>query len=58
MDIMYLDFQKLFDKVPHKRSVSKVVAHIYGIDGELLLRIENWLSKRKLRIVLNGQLVG
>ena len=31
VDIIYLDFQKAFDKVPHKRLLIKLKAH--GIDG-------------------------
>jgi len=34
VDVIYLDFQKGFDKVPHKRLAMKLAAH--GIDGELL----------------------
>ena len=48
----FLDFQKAFDKVPHKRLLHKVAAH--GIRGELLLRIENWLSGWKQK-PLNDQ---
>ena len=55
VDIIYLDFLKAFDKVPHKRLLHKLAAH--GIGGELLLWIENWLSGRKQRVrpTLNGQ---
>jgi len=53
VDIMYLDFQKAFDKVLHKRLLHKLAAH--GIRSELLLWIENWLSGRKQRVTLNGQ---
>ena len=53
MDIIYLDFQKAFDKIPHKRLLHKLAAH--GIRGELLLWIENWLSGWKQRVTLNGQ---
>jgi len=53
VDIIYLDFQKAFDKVPHKRLLHKLTAH--GIRGELLLWIENWLSGRKQRVTLNVQ---
>ena len=35
IDILYLDFQKAFDKVPHIRLISKLQA-AYGIDGNLL----------------------
>ena len=52
VDVVYLDFQKAFDKVPHKRLISKVKAH--GITGHLSNWIENWLSNRKQRVVING----
>ena len=32
MDIIYLDFQKAFDKVPHQRLLLKIKAHGIG-DG-------------------------
>ena len=44
-DILYLDFQKAFDKVPHKRLISKLQA--YGIDGNLLSWIISFLSNRR-----------
>ena len=54
LDVIYLDFQKAFDKVPHKRLLMKLQAH--GIDGEILRWIKGWLSLRKQRvIVINGQ---
>lgn len=53
VDIIYLDFQKAFDKVPHKRLLIKLKAH--GIDGMVLRWIENWLFKRKQRVVINGK---
>ena len=37
--IIYLDFQKAFDKVPHQRLLSKLRAH--GIRGNVLKWIEN-----------------
>jgi len=39
MDVIYLDFAKAFDKVPHQRLMSKVEAH--GIGG----RVSNWIKK-------------
>ena len=53
VDIIYLDFQKAFDKVPHKRLLVKLKAH--GIDGMVLRWIENWLCNRKQRVVINGK---
>ena len=48
VDVVYLDFQKAFDKVPHKRLVCKIRAH--GIGGRVLTWIENWLADRKQRV--------
>ena len=56
VDIIYLDFQKAFDKVSHRRLLMKLAAH--GLDGDILQWIENWLSNRKLRVILNGQYSG
>ena len=53
MDIIYLDFSKAFDKVPGRRLLNKCSG--LGIRGKLLAWIENWLSGRKQRVVLNGQ---
>lgn len=53
-DIIYLDFQKAFDKVPHKRLVKKLAAH--GIVGKVAFWIENWLKNRKQRVVINGEI--
>ena len=53
VDIVYLDFQKAFDKVPHQRLLAKLKSH--GIGGSVLLWIRNWLKDRKQRVGLNGQ---
>ena len=52
IDILYLDFQKAFDKVPHKRLMIKVRS--LGIDGEVARWVENWLYDRRQRVVVNG----
>ncbi len=39
--LIYLDFQKAFDKVPHKRLL------IHGIQDNILEWVENWLNNRK-----------
>ena len=54
VDVVYLDFQKAFDKVPHRRLVGKIRAH--GIGGRVLTWIENWLADRKQRVGINGSL--
>ena len=51
-DILYLDFSKAFDKVPHQRLLGKVRAH--GIDGKILGWIRSWLTDRRQRVVING----
>merc|ERR1712035_239348 len=53
IDIIYLDFQKAFDKVPHKRLLLKLKSH--GIQGSILKWINNWLNNRKQRVVINGK---
>jgi hypothetical protein len=52
IDLVYLDFAKAFDKVPHARLLSKVKAH--GICGNIANWIEEWLRDRKQKVVLNG----
>ena len=53
IDVIYLDFQKAFDTVPHKRLIQKLRG--YGVRGKLLSWIEDFLFDRKQRVVLNGQ---
>ena len=53
IDVIYLDFQKAFDKVPHKRLMLKVRA--LGIDGTVCNWIEKWLENREQRVVLLGK---
>lgn len=53
IDVIYLDFQKAFDKVPHKKLMKKVRA--LGIVGEVADWIEDWLSNRKQRVLINGE---
>ena len=52
VDVVYLDFQKAFDKVPQRRLVGKIRAH--SIRGRVLKWIENWLADRKQRVGING----
>ncbi|MCU7801386.1 MAG: reverse transcriptase family protein, partial [gamma proteobacterium symbiont of Lucinoma myriamae] len=52
IDVVFLDFQKAFDSVPHKRLIRKLYG--YGIRGTLLKWIEDFLSNRKQRVVVNG----
>jgi len=54
VDVIYLDFQKAFDKVPHRRLITKIEAH--GIGGEVLRWIQSWLQGRRQRVVLGKQM--
>ena len=57
IDVVYMDLQKAFDTVPHKRLLYKI--EYYGITGNLLRWIAGFLSNRRQCIVLNGKnLVG
>ncbi|KAK3099403.1 hypothetical protein FSP39_003853 [Pinctada imbricata] len=53
VDIIYFDFQKAFDKVPHFRLLKKLSA--YGIKGKTLTWIKEFLTDRKQRVILNGK---
>ena len=52
LDIIFLDFQKAFDKVPHKKLLLKMEA--LGITGKIFNWIEDWLTNRRQRVVVNG----
>ena len=49
VDVIYLDFAKAFDSVPHRRLLLKLEK--YGIDGRLLEWIRSFLSNRNQRVV-------
>ncbi|XP_065677350.1 probable RNA-directed DNA polymerase from transposon BS [Hydra vulgaris] len=49
-DVLYTDFSKAFDKVPHRRLMSKLIS--YGIVGVILNWIEAYLHNRKQRVNL------
>ena len=53
VDIVYLDFAKAFDKVPHLRLMRKCEG--LGIQGDILRWVQQWLTDRKQRVVLNGK---
>jgi len=56
VDVIFLDFAKAFDKVPHQRLLCKLNAH--GIQGKLLNWISAWLRNRRQRVCLQGELSG
>lgn len=54
VDIIYLDFAKAFDKVPHKRLRIKLESK--GIDPQACKWITAWLNDRKQQVKVNGAL--
>ena len=52
VDVVFLDFRKAFNKLPHKRLIRKVRA--LGIQGDVATWIENWLAGRRQRVIVNG----
>jgi hypothetical protein len=53
VDLLFLDFEKAFDKVPHRRLLQKLEA--YGVSGSILKWIEAFLRNRRQRVVLGGE---
>ena len=56
VDVVYLDFRKAFDTVPHQRLPVLRKLKAYGIAGKLLNWTEDFLSGRRQRVVVNGKL--
>ena len=52
VDVIYLDFKKAFDSVPHQRLLSKI--KLYGIEGNIFKWLSSFLHNRLQRVVLNG----
>mgnify|MGYP001547958051 CR=1 FL=1 len=50
-DVVYFDLTKAFDSVVHSKLLNKCKA--YGIRGKLLKFLENFLSDRHQRVVIN-----
>ena len=53
MITIYLNFQKAFDKVPRQRLLFKLKAH--GIGDSITDWIEQWLTDRRQRVVVDGE---
>ena len=54
IDVIYTDFAKAFDSVPHKRLLVKLES--IGINEEILLWIKAFLTGRKHRVSVEGEL--
>ena len=52
IDVLFLDYKKAFESVPHDRLVSKMVK--YGFDDVLLKWIRNYFNDRKQMVIYNG----
>ncbi len=52
IDMIYLDFSKAFDSVPHDKLIVKLQQ--FGITGPLLDWYRDYLSGRKQRVVIDG----
>ena len=56
VDVIYLDFQKAFDKVPHQRPILKLKSH--GMGNSIINWIEQLLTDRRQRVVVDGEVSG
>ena len=56
VDVIYLDFQKAFDKVPHKRLILKLKSH--GMGNSIIKWIEQFLTDMRQRVVVDGEVSG
>ena len=53
IDVIYLDFSKAFDSVPHARLLSKL--NSYGIVGKVQTWIEGFLARREQRVKMGDR---
>ena len=56
VDVVYLDFAKAFDKVPHQRLLRKLER--YGVSERMLAWIRGWLLNRWQRVGVRGRWSG
>ena len=56
VDMIYIEFAKAFDTVPHTRLMAKLEG--YGVTGQMLQWIGNFLSGRRQRVVVGGAFSG
>ena len=52
IDVIYMDFQKAFDVVPHRRLLGKIKS--YGISDEITAWVSSFLLGRSQRVCING----
>jgi len=52
-DVVFLDFAKAFDSVPHELLLHKLMS--FGINGRLLNWFKTYVSNRKQRVIIEGE---
>ena len=52
VDVLYLDFSKAIDKVPHQRLLLKIES--LNIQGNILNWIKDWLKNRRQKVVMDN----
>ncbi len=53
VDVIYLDFQKAIDKVPHQKLILKLKSR--GMGTSIVNWIEQWLTDRRQRVAVDGE---
>ena len=53
VDVIYLDFQKAFHKIPHQRLILKLKSH--GMGNSIINWIEQWLPDRRQSVFVDGE---
>ena len=53
VDVVYLDYRKAFDTVPHQRLLTKLKG--FGLGIGLMKSIGSFLSNRLMLVMVNGQ---
>lgn len=52
VDVIYIHFQKAFEKDPYKSQLNKLASH--GISGKILTWLENLLSEKEKKKTTRG----
>ena len=53
VDVIYLDFQKAFDKLPHQGLILTLKS--LGMGNSIINWIEQWLTDRRQRVVVDRE---